>query len=157
MVSESFGSYDPSIAAAFVEAWEGRKLVAYQCSAGKWTIGVGHTDGVKKGDTCSNGQADAWFVADLALAARGLAPYVNRPVTEGQYIALVSLAFNVGARYVTHSCPKLMRALNAKKDDECAKEFLDICTAADPKTGKRVRVAGLEARRKSEAKLFLGG
>ena len=35
----SWGSYNPSIASDFVKRWEGRELKAYQCSAGKWTIG----------------------------------------------------------------------------------------------------------------------
>jgi len=32
---------------ARIQAFEGLKLTAYQCSADKWTIGYGHTAGVK--------------------------------------------------------------------------------------------------------------
>lgn len=86
---------------------------------------------------------------DVEEVKRGLAPFVNVHVTEGQFIALVSLAFNVGVSYVVHKCPKLMRALNAGDVEACAHEFLDI----DKANG--VRLSGLTRRRQSEAKLFL--
>ena len=70
-------------------------------------------------------------------------------MTEGQFIALVSLAFNVGVSYVVHKCPKLMRALNAGDIEAAAHEFLDV----DKANG--VRLSGLSRRRQSEAKLFL--
>lgn len=45
---------------------EGLRLIAYQDSGGVWTIGRGHTLGVKKGDTCTVEQATAWFRTDAA-------------------------------------------------------------------------------------------
>ena len=86
---------------------------------------------------------------DVEEVKRGLAPFVNVHVTEGQFVALVSLAFNVGVSYVVHQCPKLMRALNAGDAEACAHEFLDINRA-----GGKV-LAGLTERRRAEAKLFL--
>lgn len=145
-----FGAWSPTEAADFIEKWEGRRLEAYQCAAGVWTIGVGHTGGVKEGDTCTDAQADAWLLDDIRSTVRQLAPFVNVSVTKGQFVALVSLAFNVGVRYVTHSCPHLMRALNGGDEEECARQFLDITRA-----GGRV-VEGLVRRRKAEAALFLG-
>ena len=35
---------------ALIKKFEGCKLKAYKCSAGVWTIGYGHTAGVKEGD-----------------------------------------------------------------------------------------------------------
>ena len=87
---------------------------------------------------------------DVEEVKRGLAPFVNVHVTEGQFVALVSLAFNVGVSYVVHQCPKLMRALNAGDVETAAHEFLDI----DKANG--VRLPGLTRRRQSEARLFLG-
>lgn len=147
---QTFASWSAACAAGFIEEWEGRRLVAYRCSAGVLTIGVGHTGGVKEGDTCTDAQADAWLLDDIRSTVRQLAPFVNVSVTKGQFVALVSLAFNVGARYVTHSCPRLMRALNSGDEEECARQFLDITRASG-----RV-VEGLVRRRKAEAALFLG-
>lgn len=149
-MNHSFGSWDPSVAAEFIGKWEGCRLDAYRCPAGVWTVGYGHTAGVTAGMTISQEQADAWFVEDIAKAQRELAKFVNVPVTRGQFIALVSLAFNVGANYVIRRCPRLMRAVNAGDIDAAAYEFLDINRAGG------VVLEGLTRRRKAEAALFLG-
>lgn len=146
----AFRAWPASTATRFIEDFEGRRLVAYQCSAGVWTLGVGHTAGVKAGDTCTDGQADEWLIADIRSVAEDLSRYINHDVTHGQYIALVSLAFNVGVSYVVHKCPKLMQALNAGDVEACAHEFLDIDSA------NGVKLPGLTRRRQSEARLFLG-
>lgn len=138
------------LAADFIEAWEGCRLTAYKCPAGIWTIGVGHTKDVTEHDEITYEQSREMLREDIEEVKRGLAPFVNVHVTEGQFIALVSLAFNVGVSYVVHKCPKLMRALNAGDVEQAAHQFLDITKAG----GKEL--PGLVRRRKSEAKLFLG-
>lgn len=152
MTSEkrAFRVWPASCATRFIEDFEGRRLVAYQCSAGIWTIGVGHTKGVKQGDTCTDGQADEWLIDDIRKVVDDLSRYINHDVTQGQYVALVSLAFNLGSYGVINGCPKLMRKLNAGDMEGAAKEFLD-CDRAGGK-----RVPGLTRRRQAEASLFLG-
>lgn len=146
-----FGEYSAESAMDFIEAWEGCKLVAYKCPAGIWTIGVGHTGpDVHEGDEITYAQSRELLRKDIEAVVKALAPFVNVHVTEGQYVALVSLAFNVGASYVVHNCPRLMRALNAGDVEQTAHQFLDITKAG----GKEL--PGLVRRRKSEAKLFLG-
>lgn len=145
----AFGSWGPAEAASFIEQFEGRRLTSYLCPAGVWTIGVGHTGGVTEGQTCTDEEADAWLLDDIEAAQKALAPYVNVRVTRGQFVALVSLAFNVGASYVTRKCPKLMRALNAGEFEEAAKQFLDIVKA------NGVVLPGLVKRRRAESALFL--
>ena len=145
----SFGSFDPAIAAPFVAKEEGRRLSAYQCSAGVWTIGYGHTKGVSEGDTISASEADALLVSDLSEHARALAPFVNVPITKGQFIALLSLAFNVGAHAVKKST--LLRLLNTGHIDEAGDAFLDWRFAGGKES------PGLLARRERERKLFLTG
>ena len=146
----AFMAWPPSCATRFIEDLEGRRLVAYQCSAGLWTLGVGHTKGILKGMTCTDAQADEWLIADIRDVVNDLGRYINRSVTEGQFIALVSLGFNLGAYNVITRCPKLMRALNSGDVEGAAHEFLDC----DRVKGKPV--AGLTRRRQAEAKLFLG-
>lgn len=148
---KNFGEYAPECAMDFIEAWEGCRLVAYKCPAGIWTIGVGHTGpDVHEGDEITYAQSRELLRKDIEAVVKALAPFVNTHVTQGQYVALVSLAFNVGASYVVHNCPKLMRALNAGDVERAAHEFLDVT-----KAGGR-ELSGLVRRRKSEAKLFLG-
>lgn len=79
---------DASSATRFIEDFEGRRLVAYQCSAGVWTLGVGHTAGVKAGDTCTDGLLcyeepsvnsifGVYNVSNVAVAEKPFA-YVNK-------------------------------------------------------------------------------
>ena len=144
-----YGTYAPEDAANFIEQWEGFRERAYRCPAGKLTIGFGHTVGVQEGDVVTYSEAYALLVNDVKRYVDGMARWINVDVTKGQFIALTSLAFNVGTDYVIHKCPKLMRALNTGDEEECAKQFLDITKC------NGVELPGLVRRRTAEAKLFL--
>ena len=145
MERQSFGSYSYELAMAFVKAEETLRLKAYKCPKGVWTIGWGHTGGIKEGDTCTREQAEAWIRSDLQSAQASLAKFINVPVSANQFIALLSLAFNMGAQGVADKCPKMLRALNAKDYDGAADEFLDVTNGG---------LAGLVARRRREAELM---
>lgn len=144
----SFGSYPVEAAASFVKKWEGYRDVAYLCPAGVWTLGYGHTDGVEEGERCTPEQAETWLREDLESTRSQLAPYVNAPLTERQFVALLSLAFNLGARGVLTKCPRLMRALNMRDYEACADEFLDVTSGGLP---------GLVRRRREEAAMMREG
>lgn len=151
MHKDSFLSHGPHIAADFIAEWEGFRSSSYKCPAGVWTIGYGHTNGVKEGDSIGKSMARELLVDDIRKAAEALAPVINVPVSDGQYIALVSLAFNVGAGYVKRHCPKLLRCLNTGDDRGAALQFLDITRC----NGKVLE--GLVNRRRAEAELFFPG
>ena len=148
---DAFLSHGAHIAADFIARWEGFRREAYKCPAGVWTIGYGHTNGVKEGDSIGKSMACELLVDDIRKAAEALAPVINVPVSDGQYIALVSLAFNVGAGYVKRHCPKLLRCLNTGDDRGAALQFLDITRC----NGKVLE--GLVNRRRAEAELFFPG
>lgn len=148
---KSYATHDVRAACDFIAKEEGCVLTAYRCPAGVLTIGYGHTGAdVREGMSITQAEAGELLSRDVSECVRGLARFVNVPVTEGQFIALTSLAFNVGVSYVTRHCPKLMRALNAGDAEACAHEFLDIDRA------NGVKLPGLTRRRQSEARLFLG-
>lgn len=117
----SWGSYSPAIASDFVKQFESRELTAYQCSAGKWTIGYGHVNGVREGDEISPAEAEQLLAEDLTAISDDLNRLVNVPVSEGQYVALLSLAFNIGASALKKST--LLFHLNHKRYDKAAAEF----------------------------------
>lgn len=135
---------------ALIKEFEGLRLKAYPdpATGGEpWTIGVGHTGGVRKGDVITEAQADALLRADLArfeAAVNKLAPVS----TQDQFDALVSLAFNVGEGNLTSST--LLRKHNAADYDGAATEFARWNKAA----GKVM--AGLTRRRAAEASLYRG-
>lgn len=77
---------------------EGLRLTAYLCPAGVWTIGYGHTAGVKRGDTITEAEAERLLVQDVAVAekdARRLVPNFDS-ISPRRQDALVNMAFNLG-------------------------------------------------------------
>ena len=148
-MKKPYGTYPAEIAAPYIAEWEGMRSEAYQDAVGVWTIGCGHTKDVKPGDVVTRAEAMMMLVEDLKETIDGLMPHVKVDVTEGQFVALTSIAFNVGVEGLVGGCPKLMAALNAGKWKECAKEFLDV----DHAGGKKI--PGLTRRRREEADLFL--
>ena len=144
---KNYGEWPVDWAVPFVKGWEGFRAKAYQCTSGIWTIGYGHTADVEPDDVVTNYEAEDWLRQDLQFTADRLAPYINVRVTKGQFIALTSLAFNIGVRGLVGKCPKLMHALNTGEYEECAKQFLDITNGGVP---------GLVRRRRAEVSLFLG-
>lgn len=143
----SFSSYNPSIAIDFIRNFEGCRLKAYQCSAGRWTIGYGHTAAVTEGMTISQAHAEDLLRSDVIDVAQRMSSYIKAPVTKWQFIALVSLSFNVGD--LRRKAPKLLHYLNAGQEDKAAHEFLDIVKAGG------VPSKGLKTRREKESRLFL--
>jgi lysozyme len=85
---------------AYIERKEGLRLHAYQDIAGVWTIGYGHT-----GPEVGPGVVWTKEQCDEALTVRlggEFEPAVNAvcgdvPTTQGQFDAMVSLAYNIGA------------------------------------------------------------
>jgi len=79
-----------------IAEFEGIRLTAYKCPAGVWTIGVGHTGGVTESMTITRSQAMTIFEHDI----RKFEDYVTATgltLTQNQFDALVSFAFNCGA------------------------------------------------------------
>lgn len=95
---------------ALVRAYEGLQLEAYRDSGGVWTIGYGHTHGVKPGDAISAERAEHMLEADLMGAEATVMRLVRVPLTDNQFSALVSFVFNVGEAQCARST--LLRKLN---------------------------------------------
>lgn len=131
---------------ALVRQFEGCKLEAYRCPAGVRTIGVGHAHGVKPGDRCSVQQADVWLSQDLEEAAAAVALLVKVPLTQGQFDALTSFVFNLGAKRLADST--LLVLLNTGRYDAAADQFSRWVYSGSEK------LKGLVDRRAAEAALF---
>src|SRR5271170_2925710 len=81
---------------ALIASFEGLRLEAYLDGRGIATIGYGHTLGVKMADTCTQEQADVWLASDLVNAQKCITGLVKVVITQNQYDALTSLAYNIG-------------------------------------------------------------
>lgn len=95
---------------ALVKAQEGLRLEAYQDGGGVWTIGYGHTEGVKPGDAICMTRAEMLLAADIAQAARAVSDLVRVPLTDNQFAALVDFVFNEGRGALAGST--LLKKLN---------------------------------------------
>lgn len=130
-----------------IKAFEGLKLQAYLDTGGVPTIGAGHTKGVRMGDIITEAQADQFLREDLSEAedaVRKLFPVT----TQGQFDALVSFTFNLGAGQVSGST--LRRKHNAGDYDGAANEFQRW------NKDNGTVLAGLSRRRSAEASLYRG-
>jgi lysozyme len=139
--------------ADLIKEFEGCKLKAYQCSAKKWTIGYGNTffdDGtpVVAGNAITQQKAEQLFEIIANDFSAKVAKLVTAKVSENQFGALVSFAYNCGIANLQKST--LLKKVNANPNDQSIKaEFLKW-----NKAGGKV-LAGLTRRREAESNLYL--
>lgn len=133
---------------ALVREFEGCRLDAYRCPAGIPTIGYGATGpDIRMGMKWTQEEADERLAEDLARFAEGVERLVLVDLTDNQFAALVSFAYNVGLGALAGST--LLRKLNAGDYEGAADQF-----PRWNKGGGRV-LPGLVRRRAAERDLFL--
>lgn len=146
---------------AVMHYFEDCKLTAYpdpgSHNGTPWTIGWGHTGPeVCQGLCWSQQQADAAFADDLRRFERDVLSLVKVPLTQGQFDALVSFAYNLGSDIDADTIAEglgdstLLRKLNAGDYGGAVREFRKW----NKNDGKVMR--GLTRRRKAEECLFRG-
>lgn len=126
-----------------IKKYEGLRLTTYKCAAGIFTIGYGHTKGVKANQTITEEEADKLLLEDVKVAEKAVNKYQNQyNFNQNEYDALVSFAFNVGnIKGLTNNGKRTKFQISSK--------FKAYVYAG----GKRMR--GLERRRADEAALFV--
>jgi Phage-related lysozyme (muraminidase) len=132
-----------------IKHFEGLRLQAYQCSAGVWTVGYGHTSGVHPGDIIDEVQAGIFLRNDIAASESTVMRFVTVALSQHQFDALVSFVFNLGSGNFATST--LLRKLNAGDYAVAAEEFPRWVHAG----GKPLM--GLVRRREAERNLFMYG
>ncbi|PTA77156.1 lysozyme [Serratia sp. Nf2] len=135
-----------------IKRFEGLRLKAYQDSVGVWTIGYGWTqpvNGKKVGPGMQIDQAttDRMLKCGVVQYEQGVNQLVKVKITQGQFDALVSFAYNLGLRSLSTST--LLEKLNAGDKQGAADQFGRWVNAG----GKRLD--GLVARRAAEREMFL--
>ena len=127
-----------------IKKYENLKLKAYKCSAGKPTIGYGHTKEVYMGQTITKKKAEEFFREDL----KGPERYVNEVnknkkynLNQNQFDSLVSFTYNAG--------PKKLKTLTQNRTKAQLPNGMKLYN----KVGKKV-IKGLVNRRQDEINLF---
>ena len=133
---------------ALIKKFEGCELKAYQCSAGVWTIGYGHTKDVVEGMEITQEQAEQMLVDELHEYESYINKYVTVALSQNQFDALVSWVYNLGPANLSAST--MLKVLNSG-------EYEDVPAQMKRwnKAGGKV-LEGLIRRREAEACLFVG-
>lgn len=130
--------------------FEGLKLERYRDAVGLWTIGYGHLilkEEMEKLIKITTGDAKNILRKDLKRTETGVKKLLTLSVTQNQFDALVSFAFNLGLGNLKKST--LLKKVNAGDKEAAALQF-----KCWNKAGGRV-LAGLTRRRDAEMRLFL--
>lgn len=130
-----------------IKHFEGCRLESYQDSVGVWTIGYGHTAGVRRGGRITQAEADELLRGDLATFAQGVRKLVREDTHDREFSAMVSLAYNIGLGNFGASSVLILH--NARKPMKAADSF-NRWTRAGGKV-----LAGLVRRRRAEGRLYL--
>jgi lysozyme len=138
---------------SLIAEFEGLSLKPYKCSAGVPTIGYGSTyyengTRVQMSDAPITKQRAEQLLQHTAdRFASKVANLIKKPVTQNQFNALVSFAFNVGSGALASST--LLKLVNVNPNDiMIAKEFLKWNKV------NKVSVQGLTNRRIKESALY---
>ena len=127
---------------SLIKQFEGCRLTAYKCPAGVWTIGYGHTAGVKEGMKISQAQAELYLLDDLQKYVDKVNKYdAKYKWRQNEFDALVSFCYNVG------NVDQL--TANGTRSRQVIAEKILLYN----KGGGKV-LAGLVRRRKAEQELF---
>jgi lysozyme len=130
-----------------IKNFEGFMPVKYLCAGNYWTIGYGHK--LSKNERyhkISQDLAEEILLQDLFIAERAVLQYINAPLLDNQFDALVSFTFNAGAAALQRST--LRQKVNYQLYDEAAEEFLKWVYVGTKK------LRGLMLRRRAESRLF---
>lgn len=135
-----------------VKSFEGLRLTAYKCSAGKDTIGYGNTfyeDGskVQTGDKITVDRAVKLLEFILDKFEDSVEKLVTPELNENQMAALVSFAYNCGVGNLKSST--LLKKVNADPNDPTIADEFKKWTKAGGKV-----LTGLVKRRNAEATLY---
>ena len=141
----------PERAIDLIKEFEGFRRNLYVCPAGKPTIGYGHViqPGEKFFIPMTEEYAETLLGMDLERFCKGVDELLKVHVTDSQFGALVSFAFNIGLGAFKQST--MLKMLNDGKYKEAGGQFMRW-VFADKK-----QLPGLVKRRAAERNLFLSG
>lgn len=131
-----------------IKEFEGLRLQAYQCPAGKWTIGYGTTkingQGVPQNLIISESQAEYLLQLDLIEFEKLVLQNITVQLNQNQLDALVSHTYNTGGSEI------LFDLINQSSPNEVIRNWMENSYI----TVNNKILNGLIRRRKAEADLY---
>lgn len=132
-----------------LKRFEGLRTEAYQCAAGRWTIGYGHTLTAREGMIIDEQRAEHLLRQDVKTIERWL---TSKNITDEQhrFDALVSFIFNLGiASFYDSTLRKVIERGGTEED--IRKQWMRWVHV------KKKVLPGLVKRREWECNLFFKG
>lgn len=125
-----------------LKRFEGFRASAYRCPAGVWTIGYGHTSGVKRGDKISEAEADRLLRRDL-IACEAYVEQLNVTCKQEKFDALVDFCFNMAVKHwsTPHCSVKYAIALRTQRS---VRSLCGGCMPPWPAKARAVRIGETE-------------
>lgn len=123
-----------------IKKYEGCRLTAYKSPSGVWTIGYGHTAGVKPGQMITKEEAEKYLEEDIEWAVKEVRA-LRRTLNQNQFDALVSFTCDCG--------PMCLKQLCQGRDEKVIGEKMVLYNKAGGKV-----LGGLTKRRMEEQKLY---
>lgn len=139
-----------------IKKFEGLRLTPYQCQAGRWTVGYGHTDSAyvhENTKPITEHQADVILDSDLSRFEEWADTLTPQWLTPNQFSACVVLMFNIGIAEFASST--VLKKINAHDMTAAADAFRLFNKFTNPKTGLKEVSKGLVRRRDAERALFM--
>ena len=134
---------------------EGCRQQAYQCSAERWTIGLGHAIKVKAGEAWSEEEIAIAFIDDIENAETVVKRLITQPATQGEFDMMVSFVFNLGAGNFAKST--LLKKFNSGDKSACDEYLNWIFVSGKDCRKAESKCHGILSRRKIEAKVCKKG
>lgn len=134
-----------------IKRFEGYRRQAALLPDGRWTLGHGHTLSARKGARVSPDDAEALLRYDLIAIASAVNETVYAPLTQNQFDALASFAFNLGLDNFRGS--SVLKRLNEGSAIQAA-SAMELWRKADV-AGEWIVIDALVRRRSAERALFL--
>ena len=129
-----------------IREFEGLRLTAYLCPAGKWTIGYGHTLTAREGQTITKDEAERLLREDVGRCEAAIRRHVKVPLSANQFSALCSWVFNLGEGNLMQST--LLQRINEGGYARVPEELMRWVFV------RRQKFKGLTRRREAEVKLW---
>jgi lysozyme len=134
-----------------IASFEGFRTRAVQTGNGKWTLGFGHTATAREGLTVTRAEAEDLLRWDLLPIEDSLRQVALTPLTQNQFDALVSFAFNIGLDNFKKS--EVLSHLN--QGQLVAAALAMHAWRRAQVNGRLLTIDALVRRRAAEAALFL--
>lgn len=141
---------------AHIANTEGCRSQSYQCSAERWSIGMGHAIGVKEGEMWDETRIAKTFIEDVRIAENTVRRLIEKTPTQGELDMMTSFVFNLGRGNFAKST--LLKKFNEGDNKEACSEYLRWVYVSGKDCRKpESNCQGIPARREIEARVCLIG